>query len=101
MRSVVLCYLALALSSAGLLAQSAGWPEKGPVTVEGVVGNALEPGMFWLESSGRRVLVYSSPQQTAALEPGERVRIDGEVPQDWMKLAEREVRATEIRRLPR
>ncbi len=68
-----------------------------PQTIEGQIGNFLEPGLFWLlGKDGVKVLVYSNGEATKNLHSGQRVRITGLAPLDWARLADQELNARKI-----
>ena len=88
--------VALSLVSANSYA-AVDMTSREPQTLEGRVGNFVEPGLFWLTGSdGVKVLVYSNADATKAIHPGQSVRVMGLVPMDWLKLADQEINARVI-----
>ena len=88
--------LALSLVSANVYA-AVDMSSLEPQTLEGQVGNFLEPGLFWLTGSdGVKVLVYSNAAATKEIRPGQTVRVLGVVPMDWLKLTDQEINARVI-----
>jgi hypothetical protein len=66
-------------------------------TIEGQIGNFLEPGLFWLlGKDGVKVLVYSTGEATKNLRSGQSVRVTGLAPLDWARLADQELNARNI-----
>ena len=89
-------FAALSLFSANTYA-AVDMASREPQTLEGRVGNFVEPGLFWLTGSdGVKVLVYSNPTATKSIRPGQSVRVSGLVPMDWLKLADQEINARVI-----
>jgi predicted RNA-binding protein (virulence factor B family) len=69
-------------------------------SIEGRVGNFLEPGLFWVqETNGVKVLVYSTGEATKNLRVGQKVRVTGSAPSDWSRLADQELNAKQIQEL--
>lgn len=89
-------FAALSLFSANTYA-AVDMTSREPQTLEGRVGNFVEPGLFWLTGSdGVKVLVYSNPTATKSIRSGQSVRVLGLVPMDWLKLADQEINARVI-----
>lgn len=89
-------FAALSLVSANTYA-AVDMTSREPQTLEGRVGNFVEPGLFWLTGNdGVKVLVYSNPTATKSIRPGQSVRVSGLVPMDWLKLADQEINARVI-----
>jgi hypothetical protein len=71
------------------------------VTLEGRVAALEGSQTFWLEVAGRRVLVYGTVAQRAAVFPGQRVRAAGTISDDFIKMADIELQARSIEVLGR
>ena len=66
-------------------------------TIEGRVGEFLQPGLFWVQGSdGVKVLIYSNNEATKDLLEGQKVRVSGYAPIDWAKLVDQELQAKKI-----
>lgn len=65
----------------------------------GRVAEILPQQMLVLEAGERRVLVYSNARDMAELSVGSTVRIEGQVPRDWLRLSRDELQARRISRV--
>jgi len=93
------------LTRASLLALAVAYPaaaaELDPgsdVVIDGRVLEVVSDDTFWFEQQGRRVLVYHHLMLPGELHDGQRLRVHGQVSDDWMRLAETEINAQRIER---
>lgn len=91
--------LLLACTGFGALAAQAN-PVASEQVIEGRISRVIEPGMFWMEGdAGSKVLVYASAEQARDLREGDRVKLRGSEPRDWVRLANHEFSARAIQTL--
>lgn len=81
---------------AALTATPAPPPVPTPIVLSGKVATIPAPRMFTLQVGDRRVLVYAGSTTTEDIQVGDRVTVEGHVPEDWMKLSTDELLASTV-----
>lgn len=89
----------VALTLAATIAPAAQYRPGEAISVEGTVAGFHSARSFWLSVEGAKVLVYGTNAQRSRLAPGQQVRVDGTVSDDFIKLADVEVQARAIQSL--
>lgn len=87
---------AAALVFAATAVSAADFVPGSEMTVQGTVSGFESARTFWLDVDGDRVLVYGTSAQRARLYPGQKVRVQGSISDDFIKLAKVELQARRI-----
>jgi len=91
-RIFILAAVALCAASAS----AADYVPGSQITLQGTVSGLESPRTFWLDVAGDRILVYGTHAQRARMYRGLKVRIEGSVSDDYIKLADIELQARRI-----
>ncbi len=71
------------------------------ITIEGKVSALQSQRAFWLDVDDGKVLVFTTNAQQQLLYIGQEVRVDGQVSDDFIKVADVEVNARSVQSLRR
>lgn len=94
-RTLALAVLAFAAASASAAEYAPG----SELTLQGTVSGFHSPRTFWLDVDGDRILVYGTAAQRASVHRGQRVRVEGSISDDFIKLADVELQARRVETL--
>ncbi|MGE4070605.1 MAG: hypothetical protein AB7E72_05465 [Lysobacterales bacterium] len=77
-------------------ASAADYAPGSQITLQGTVSGLESPRTFWLDVDGDRILVYGTSAQRARMYRGLKVRVEGSISDDYIRLADIELQARRI-----